>query len=181
MSTFFTSLDNIKIRRTPWLSLLGVSVLLGSLVAGCAGPSGATTPVITVQQQCEPVNKCDTRCDLENQTTQAAVAQPVTLTRPHKVTYELAANGGSVRMVTYTNGPGGYSEKSVGDMYGVTNLPWRAEVDVPAATKVLVRYYLQGATDVRCRALIDGEDVTGSFPQQVGGVRFERCGATYEL
>ena len=135
------------------------------LVLVAFGLSACAQRPVVVQQQCQPINQYDTRCEnMASAATQPKVAGPLTLTSAAHVTYELVGPAGSqANLIEYFDGPDLYKNRQKvrvdGSSNNHTDTPWRVEVDVPAYTKPLLRYAALGA--VSCRITIDGVERTG--------------------
>lgn len=146
------------------------------LAAALTSMAACAAPTTAMDRPCQPVNRYDTRC--EPSTTVAASPQPVTLTRSHVVLYELTGRGTVLPLratLDASNEP-----DNVGDEASQATAPWTYRVVAPPGMTPLLLY---PATDrVACRIMIDGRDVTGTFPDSSlasDGV-LEVCGATRE-
>ena len=142
-------------------------------LAACAGPT------VTVRQECQPINRYDTRCEVASREAAAPRApKPITLTRSHTVVYELTGHGQAqvVQMTTDASNNAGFGDHRFDD----ADTPWRLEVAAPAGMTPLLRY--QPDSDINCKITIDGQDVTGEFPKSnmSGNGTLTVCGATRE-
>lgn len=151
------------------LAVIAVAVSL----AGCA------TPTVTVQQQCQPINKYDTRCEeMSREAAAPPSPQPITLTRAHTVVYQLTGHGSVLPIHATTDATN--SSDNVGNQNGEATAPWQLKVDAPPGmTPLLV---MEPDSEVHCKVSIDGQDVTGEFPDSPNASNgiLEVCGATRE-
>lgn len=144
-------------------------------IAAAVSLAGCATPTVTVRQECQPINKYDTHCD---QTADSPSPQPVTLTRPHIVVYEL--NGNGTAQVVRATTDASNATSNVGDELSQAEAPWQLQVAAPAGMRPILLYTPN--SDVTCHILVDGQDVTGEFPKSnlaSNGI-LEVCGATRE-
>lgn len=139
-------------------------------LAACAGPT------VTVRQQCQPINKYDTRCgQMASEAARPASPDPITLTRPHRLTYVIDPDTYTdwlaiVQGVTTTSN----ETHNLGTVNGEAKLPFRRDVNAPAGLLPNLTYSPGGI----CHVLLDGQDVTVQLDSP--GASVYVCGAGRE-
>lgn len=137
--------------------LCAVAVAAALALTGCGGSSTSST---AAGSTCEPINQYDTRCQImAERATRTPRPQPVTLTRPHTVTYELTGSG-TVSPTRVTRDASNQTTNA-GDRMGQATAPWQLVIQAPSGTKPLIQHGL--SSTAHCRILIDGVDVTADF------------------
>jgi hypothetical protein len=140
----------------------------------------AQRPVVVVQQQCQPINQYDTRCEVQaSQAAKPTAAGALAVSAPAHVTYILEGPEQTLQTLQLRIKPGlTGAVKNAVELKKKPAVPFQYEVDVPVGTEPHIRW--AGGTGVSCRVLVDGVDRTAT-PRNLGeniGIQLTECYAT---
>jgi hypothetical protein len=156
-------------------SFLAAALFAVAILAACSSPTPSVT--ISVGEQCQPINKYDTRCDQASATAAPSVptrSKPITLDQSAHVRYEInfGPSGDRPDIIQYQKQTD-VRFIEYGHLRKQDTKSFVYEFDASAGVRPYLRWH--SADNATCRVIVDGVNVAVWVPREIPG--FHACAA----